>query len=474
MLTFLVLFPLIAGGLTFILPENRLRVFVLLLVSIVHSGMVMTFWSALPMSVLNGFLSIDTLGLIVLSIVSLLFLAVSFYLIGYFRDEQNSPPRIFVGCLLLFLASMTLVTVTRHLGLFWVAIEATTLSSALLINFPKTRSSIEATWKYLMICSVGIALALLGTYFLAISATEIKTLHLDQLLNNSSRLLLPWLKISAIFLLVGYGTKMGLAPMHTWLPDTYSEAPSPLAALFSGAFSSCAFLGILRVYQICNAAGELQFFSTILTLVGIISLGTAAFFILGQSDYKRMLAYSSIEHMGILILGISLGAGGIYGSMFHLINNALSKGLMFLVFDKLHQKYHSRQIKDVQGVLRSYPFLGTLMLAGFFAVAGIPPFAGFWSQLMILNASIVGRHYVVAFIYIASLALIFIGMTAIVLKMAQGLPAAKLAGKPVETEDWCTMIPILFLALILLTLGLNVPSFLNTVLQKSALLLGGS
>ena len=281
----------------------------LIFAALLHSACVFSFWKFKPVMSLNGFLGLDALGLLVLSVISVLFLMVSFYLMGYFKDESELSHRIFIGFLLFFLSFMTLVTVSRHFGLLLIGIEATTLSSVPLINFVQTRQSIEATWKFLMICLIGIALALLGTYFLAVAGLDnVQSLFIDKLLDHAKELSLPWLKMSVIFLLIGCGTKMGLAPMHTWLPDAHSQAPSPISALLSGCLLNCAFLSILRVGQVCHAAGQTPFFSSMLILLGIISMGVAFVFILGQEDYKRMFAYSSVEHMGILAIGIGLGA----------------------------------------------------------------------------------------------------------------------------------------------------------------------
>ena len=424
MLIFLLSFPLLIGGSVFILPGQKSRNRMLLFAALLHSACVFSLWKFKPTMSLNGFLGLDALGLLVLSVVSVLFLMVSFYLMGYFKNESDLSHRVFIGFLLFFLSFMTLVTVSRHFGLILIGIEATTLSSIPLINFVQTKQSIEATWKFLMICLIGIALALLGTYFLAVAGmNNVQSLFIDKLLNHASELSLPWLKMSVILLLIGCGTKMGLAPMHTWLPDAHSQAPSPVSALLSGCLLNCAFLSVLRVGQVCHAAGQTQFFSSMLILLGIISMGVAYVFILGQEDYKRMFAYSSVEHMGILAIGIGLGPIGIYGALLHMINNAFTKGIAFLTTGNLYKQYHSKKVNEVRGVLRKFPITGIFLLAGFLAVSGVPPFGTFISELIILYAAIAGHHYFVAFFYCFFMALIFIGIADIILKMIQGRPA---------------------------------------------------
>ena len=472
MLIFLLFFPLLIGGSVFVLPQRKSRNRMLLFAAVLHTACVFSLWKFKPAMALNGFLGLDALGLLVLSVISVLFLMVSFYLMGYFKNESEVSHKIFIGFLLFFLSFMTLVTLSRHFGLLLIGIEATTLSSVPLINFVQTKQTIEATWKFLMICLIGVALAILGTYFLAVAGlNNVQSLFIDKLLNHATELSLPWLKMSVIFLLIGCGTKMGLAPMHTWLPDAHSQAPSPVSALLSGCLLNCAFLSILRVGQVCHAAGQTQFFSSMLILLGLISMGVAYVFILGQEDYKRMFAYSSVEHMGILAIGIGLGPIGIYGALFHMINNAFTKGIAFLVTGNLYKQYHSKKVSEVRGVLRSYPITGIFLLAGFLAVSGVPPFGTFISELIILYAAVIGHHYMVALFYCLFLALIFIGIAGIVLKMAEGSPVDATA-KP-HKESLSMIIPILFLILIVLMLGFYIPPFLDNVLQKATGLLGG-
>lgn len=472
MLLFLLSFPLVAGGLAFLLPGRRSRNTIMLLVALAHSLCVVSFWKWTPAVTLNGFLALDALGLLVLSVISVLFLMVSIYLTGYFKNEPDISHRVFIAFLLFFLSFMTLVTMSRHFGLLLIGIEATTLSSVPLINLERTRESIEATWKFLMICLIGIALALLGTYFLAVSAMDIQTIFIDKLLIHAKELSLPWLKMSAIFLLIGCGTKMGLAPMHTWLPDAHSQAPSPVSALLSGCLLNCAFLSVLRVGQVCYAAGQMPFFSSMLILLGIISMGVAYVFILGQEDYKRMFAYSSVEHMGILVLGVGLGGIGIYGSLLHLINNAFTKGFIFLITGNLYRQYHSKKVNSVRGLFQRIPITGVLLLAGFLAICGAPPFGTFISELIILYSAIAGQHYVVAVLYVLFLALIFMGIADIILKMTQ-TPSAESDRVTPAKESWSMIAPILFLVLIVLGIGLYIPHFLNKALHDAAALLGG-
>jgi hydrogenase-4 component F len=456
----------------FLLPKNSLRNSVLICVSLIHLLIVVSFWISAPPGVLGGFLALDSLGMIILSILSVLFFAVSLYVPGYVANEQGRSNQVFTGCILFLLFSVTLVTLSQHLGLFWVAIASTTLISAPLINFHHRSHALEATWKYLVIGSVGIALALLGTFFLAISALQIRSMILGDVLSQASMLSVPWLKLGVIFLVVGYGTKMGLVPMHSWKPDAYGEAPGPVGALLAGGLTNCAFLAFLRISQICHAANQAEFLRPILLVLGITSIAFASFCMLGQVDFNRLLAYSSIEHMGILILGLGLGGLGFYGSLFHAVNNAFSKGLIFLISGNLYQKYRSKRLSDIRGVTRVFPFTGGLLVAAMLAVTGIPPFGIFFSEWMILSAALATRHYGLAFFTLLFLSVVFIAFVSAVLKMARGVPDDTLVVRS-KKDSWDAILPPLLLAGVTLLLGFHGPSFLDQALKNSSALLGG-
>src|SRR6266581_8109323 len=329
----LIILPLLAAALAAIVRSDRLRPWLLPPVGLAH--LTLTILALLhPDSVaVTRWLALDPPGRIVLLIVSGLFFICSIYSVGYLRYRGELSNRIFCVALLIFLAATTLVICSRHLGLMWVAIEATTLATAPLIYFNRTPRSIEATWKYLLVGSVGIALALLGSFFLAYAAVQQgvnSSLLFDDLLRHAPMLSKPWLHAAFVLLFIGYGTKMGLAPMHTWKPDAYGEAPGIVGTLLAGGVTSCAFLAILRVYQICQAGAEAEFAREMMIFIGLLSMAVAAVFMTRQRDFKRMLAYSSVEHMGILVLGIGIGGLAVYGALLHLVNNAVTKGVLFL------------------------------------------------------------------------------------------------------------------------------------------------
>jgi hydrogenase-4 component F len=490
----IVYLPLAAGAASLLLRVDAARRALLVAAALGHLGMTLAAAIAPPGPEWGGTLVLDALGTLFLCIASLLFLAASVYGVGYLSHEHqgerkdfqektvfvNAPEAVFTACLLFFLASMSLVCLSQHLGLIWVAVEATTLASAPLIYFHRHHRSLEACWKYLMICSVGIGLALLGNILLAASAEfglaapahgEAPT-TLAEFLRAAPFLEKSWFRAAFIFLVVGYGTKMGLAPLHTWLPDAHSESPSLVSALLSGALLNCAFLAILRTYQVGAAAGETAFCSSILVLFGLLSMAFAAVFILGQGDFKRILAYSSVEHMGILSLGVGLGGAAAFGSMLHAVSHSLTKAMLFLLAGNIMTVYHSKSSHDVRGVCRLLPVTGALWVAGFLAITGAPPFGLFMSEFTILKSALDSGRSGVAVAYLALLAVIFIGMATPVLRMARGesTPSVRTTTRG---ESFYFIGPPLVLIASVLLLGLYVPASLHGLLTQAARLLGG-
>ncbi len=487
MITLLIIIPLIGGLASFIIRPDTWRRALLLGCAGTHGILAVLSWTQGPQPVLGGWLALDDLGRLFLTITSVLFFAAALYAVSFLNREArgnihdfedgtvfyNAPEAIFSGCLLLFLASMTLVVTSQHFGMLWVAVEATTLSSAPLIYFHRHHRSLEAAWKYLLICSVGIALGLLGTFFLAASASRGLSsaipLMFGPLLERASTLHILWLKAAFIFLLVGYGTKMGLAPMHTWLPDAHSESPSVVSALLSGALLNCAFLGILRVHHVCVAAGLGEFSSHQFIIFGLLSMGVAAVFMLGQTDYKRLLAYSSIEHMGILAMGVGLGQAGTFGAMLHAVNHSLTKAVLFLTAGNILHVFKSKSTSHVHGLLKVMPQSGIIWICGFLAITGLPPFGLFISELTILKAAFETNHIVAAVLFLCFLAMIFMGMASAILPMVQGDPSAE---HPPVKEPTLSLLSPVVLGICVLILGVYIPPFLNDILHRIAMGLG--
>jgi hydrogenase-4 component F len=471
----LVATPLLLAAVAFAMPAARLRPRVLLLGAVGHAGVLGWLAVAPPAPSPGGWLAIDAAGAVVLLLVSTLFLVCAIYAQGYLARRQDRDNRAFVGGLLVLLAAISAVAMAQHLGLLWVAIELTTLATAPLIYFNRTERALEAAWKYLVVCSVGIAMALFGTFLLALASAGPggpRSLLLADLLAAGPDLARPWLRFAWVFLLAGYGTKLGLAPFHAWKPDAYGEAPGLLGALLSGGVTSVAFLALTRVLQVCVAAGEGDFARRSLLALGLLSIGLAAVFLVRQRDLKRMLAYSSVEHMGILALGVGVGGAAATGAWYHLLYNGLTKGALFLAAGNIHRAFGSKEAGRLRGAARVLPISGPVFLGAFLAITGSPPFAPFFSEFAILDGAIQVGAWGSATVYLLGLAIIFVGMGAIVLRIVQGSPPEELA--PVTFGDsLLTAGPPLFLLLVVLGLGLWVPAPLRTLVDAAAAMGGG-
>jgi hydrogenase-4 component F len=475
-LALLVAIPALLGLLALYVESIRIDLAILLATAVLHLLATGALWLFPPGAALGPFLALDEAGRLFLSVTSVLFLAASLYMVPYVllgtHDEQAAPHR-FVPCLLWFLAAMTLVAVTQHLALMWAAVEGTTLASAPLIYFYRRRAALEAAWKYLLLCSVGIALALLGTFFLGIAATahgNSAGLALPALTAAAPSMSRPWLKAAFVLAVVGYGTKMGLAPLHAWLPDAHSQAPSPVSALLSGALLNCALLAILRFYQVCIASGDSAFAQALLLLLGFVSIGVACAFMVGQRDYKRLLAYSSVENMGIVAVGVGLGGTASYAALFHVVNHSLCKAGLFFLAGNLLRAFGTTTAGEVRGTLGRLPVTGALVMALFLAIGGVPPFGTFWSEFLIFQSALRGPHPWLGVLFGALVAIAFLGMAGVLLPMLHGPPGSPAPG---VREPRLSIVPPLVLASGALVMGIHIPSMLADALHRAAGLVGG-
>lgn len=466
----LVCFPLVWAAFAFAISSNKWRPWILPAGGLVHLALTASALSQPTLQGFEGWLNLDPLGKIFLGLISVLFFLCACYAPGYLALRKHRDNRVLCSCLMLSLGMMSLIILSHHLGLMWVAMEATTLTSAPGLYFNHNPRSIEATWKFLLICSVGIALALLGSLLLAYSAVHAgleSTLMFDDLVNQAPKLSVPWLHAAFVFLLVGYGTKMGLAPMHTWKPDAYGEAPGMIGALLAGGMTNCAFLAILRFVHISHAAHQGAYAQRMLVFMGLLSMGLSAAFMVRQRDFKRMLAYSSVEHMGILTLGVGIGGAATWAALLHVINNGLTKGVLFLSAGNIHRVYASKLTTDVRGVWQRLPVSGSLFLLGFLAITGSPPFAPFVSEFSLLSAAFRQGHLWSGGLFAFFLLVIFIGFGATVTSMVFGR-ASPAADTTHYHDTAATVWPIFGFAVLIFILGVYLPPPLAQMLHDAA------
>jgi hydrogenase-4 component F len=480
--------PLLASALCWAMPRRRW----LEGVSLVSSTLTLVWagWAALDLrggghlQGLANWLYADALSGVSVLIIAFVGFTAVIYSVGYLREdirageiaksEATGRLRIYYTLINLFLFSMLVVPVTNSLGVLWIAIEGTTLASLFLVSFYRTREALEAAWKYIIVGSVGIALGLFGTILTYYSAVRVLgttyDLNWSVLVPVAPQLNPDVMRLALVFIVVGYGTKAGLAPMHTWLPDAHSEAPSPISALLSGVLLNCAMYAILRFYALATPSVGRRYPEALLLGFGLLSLAIAALFILRQRDYKRMLAYSSVEHMGLVAIGVAFGGPlGLVGALLQSINHAVTKSLMFFASGHVLLRYGTKEIDAVRGVVRLLPVTGVLLMVGGLALTGAPPFGVFASELTIFGAGFRDGHAVVAAIVVVLVAVIFAGFLGALNRMVFGTPPARVAGSEPSRSGIVamalTLVPVL-------GLGLVVPSPLLELVRQAASVLG--
>lgn len=369
----------------------------------------------------------------------------------------------------LYLAAMLLAVNLENIAIMWIAIEGSTLSAALLIGFDRSKAALEAGWKYVILSSVGIALALFGTILIYYSSEHVlgvssEALRWSQLYEVAERLDPTAIKIAFIFVLIGYGTKAGIAPMHTWLPDAHAEAPTPVSAMLSANMLTLAVYAILRFKAVTDRTVGPEFASRLIIGVALLSLAVSATFILVQRDYKRLFAYSSIEHIGIALLGFGIGGLGTFAGAWHLMNHALAKSAAFYGAGLVLLQHNHRMLERVTGLLGRMPVAGTAILVAGLALAGMPPFGLFTSEVLIATGAYVARPEL-AYVFLALLALAFATLLFQVLRMALGEPGE--TGTPMGRRCRVfTSAAVGINVVVLGLIGLHVPPGLGTLLAS--------
>lgn len=457
----LLIIPLLTVLLLFLLKKSRHRHVVSITASILQviCAVFLTrsviFEGTVAYAALGGFFYLDALSMIILDIVIIIGFMVAVFSVGYLNEERHqgklNEKRFGLYYILMyaFIFTMVLALTVKNMGLMWIAIEATTLASAFLVGFNNNKHALEAAFKYVIICSVGIAVALLGIILLHLSSAGVLSdesyLDWTALYANAGALKSSVLRLAFIFILVGFGTKAGLVPMHTWLPDAHSQAPSPISALLSGVLLNSAMYGIIRTTAIVNHnLGSNSFTGRLLVGIGMLSIVTAAVFILTQKDYKRLLAYSSIEHMGIIAVAFGIFTPlSLFGGLMHMINHSLTKSMLFLSAGSIMQKYETKQIYKIKGVLKTLPITGPVFLLGLFAIAGTPPFSVFASEFSIITAVFTGKaegfntpmHFGIGITFILLLGLVFAGIAVTLFRMFYGTPSNRNEGEDESVNE---------------------------------------
>ena len=438
-----------------------------------------------PLAGWDGFLYVDPLGGFFAMTVAGVTLLAALGSIGYVCAEEDSggfsgfQVRLYFAFFGLFASLMLAALETGNLGLLFVLVEASTLASAALVGIEGRSRSLEAAWKYVIISSLGVTIALAGTLFLFYSGSA---LHLG------SNLGLTWpylfahayalapqpLRLAFLLAVVGYGTKVGLAPMHTWLPDAHAEAPSPASAMLSAALLNAGMYAIIRFLAIAHARLGGTYPRAVLLSFGFASIVIGALFMVRRGNFKRLFAYSSVEHMGIIAVALGFGGTlGLYGALLQMLNHALAKSVLFLSSGDVSLRYKTREASQVSGLLAAVPVTGGALLLASFAVLGSPPFGLFLSELTIVRAGFASASPVFPLLLLFLLGLAFVAFARTTAGMVTGPPPDQLAspyrGKAVAVS---TVAPLVLGLAALLVLGLWIPVGLDTVLRHSIAVIG--
>jgi hydrogenase-4 component F len=426
----------------------------------------------------NNFFYVDALTILTTQIVTIVAFAAALYSAGYMETElrwgkiSEKKLQWYYFLMHMFIFTMLLVCVINNLGVMWVAIEGTTLATTFLVGFYNRKQHQEAAWKYIIICTVGITLALFGVILTYHSAKGVLgeigyALNWSDLRTVADKFEPHLMKLAFLFVLVGYGTKAGLAPMHTWLPDAHSQAPSPISALFSGVLINCSMYGIIRYHILTSKCVGSDYSCTLLMIFGLISVIVSMPFILIQKDYKRLLAFSSVEHIGFVALGIGFGGMySVYGAELHTFNHAVTKALLFFCAGNLFLKYETTEMENIKGAIKTLPVTGTILAIAVFAITGTPPFNIFVSEFLILADGFrSGNLFTIIFtcIVIVCVTLIFVGFIYNMFRMIFGTPTKDIPKG--ETSKFTTA-AMLFLLFFVLIISFYIPPLLREVLRN--------
>ncbi len=426
---------------------------------------------------LNEWLLVDALGVIFLMIIAVVGFLVGLYSISYIRHDfqtgelNEQQVHFYYALLSLFSFTMLLVVTSNNIIMMWVAVEATTLGSAFLVGIYNHRSSLEAAWKYVMICTVGVAFGLYGTILVYSDAVNYlqepgAAILWTAIVENAAALDPTLLKLAFVFILIGFGTKAGIFPMHAWLPDAHSEAPSPVSALLSAVLLKCALLVIIRFAIILNHGVGPEFVQNIFIIFGMLSVAVSALFIFVQKDIKRLLAYSSVENIGLIVLGLGIGGPlGTMAALFHAINHSLVKSLMFCTTGNILMKYKTRDLQKISGIIQAIPVSGFIFLIGGLALIGSPPFNIFLSKFGILSAGFRSGYL---WLMVACLLLLVIIFAGFIRMFSSSILGSKPEKVSTGEFNWSILAPLVVLVIFILVLGLYLPPQLELILEKAS------
>lgn len=437
--------------------------------------------SGSPIDAMGLWFHLDALGSVFVALIGVIGFLTGFYSLSYIRHDVEighmGPGQVkqYYAFFSLFVFTMLVVAMSNNIIMMWVGIEATTLSTVFLVGAYTTKLCLEAAWKYVIVCTAGVAFGLYGTVVVYANAADVmadahQAVFWTSLLPYASRFDIMLMEVAFVFAAVGFGTKAGLFPMHTWLPDAHSEAPSPVSGLLSGVLLKCAMLVIIRFYILAVQALGPAFPQTVMMVLGILSVGIAALAVFSQDDLKRKLAYHSCENVGIVALCLGFGGPlGVAAALLHCITHGLTKALLFCISGNVLMKYGTRDLNKISGILKVAPATGVIMAIGFFALAGFPPFAMFVSEVMAMVSGVVSNNLPIVVIFAIALTIVIAACAHVVTDAVMGEPPA---GMKKGDVGLMALAPEVVLVAALLWFGVAMPQpVLNGIESATAIVL---
>ena len=430
-------------------------------------------------SFLNNFIYIDSLNVIQIFIIVSISIIALLYAHKYISHELHeklvalNTAKSFYILFNLFVMSMLIVALSNNIVGMWMGLEATTISTAFLIGFNRNKSSLEAAWKYIIICSLGIGIGLIGIILFIYSASsgaESEITNWTYLAGNPGILNVDVAKIAFVFIFIGIGTKAGIAPMHTWLPDGHSEAPSPISAMMSGILLNLALYVVIRFYIIIKVIPEIENLKYLFIVFGCISLIVSSFSILKQNNYKRLLAFSSIENMGIITLGIGFGGYiAVFGALLHSIIHAFGKTLLFLVSGNILSEYKTKRINKIHNMIKTMPINAVFLILGMLVIVGSPPFASFLSEYKVMIGGIQTDYYIPIIILAICLLIVFVGFLKFFMKMVFEHRDDEVYTK--SNKDKENVVPLIIAFTFIILTSIFFGGYLNDILDRATLII---
>jgi hydrogenase-4 component F len=490
LLIMLLVVPLAAALIMAVLPSKfvpkivyeAIHLISLIGVAGISIAAVVTVMSTLePIDAMDMWFHLDVLGAIFIALIGAIGFLTGFYSLSYLRHDVKagrinaSQFKQYYLFFNLFLFTMLLTTLSNNIIMMWAAVEATTLATVFLVGAYNTRLSLEAAWKYIIVCTTGVAFGLYGTVVIYANAADImpnpvEAVYWTSLIPYAAQFDALLVQIAFIFAAIGFGTKAGLFPMHTWLPDAHSEAPSPVSALLSGVLLKCAMLIIIRFYTLTVQVTGSEFPQLVMLVLGICSVVVAALSVFSQDDLKRKLAYHSCENIGIVALCLGFGGPlGIAAALIHCISHGITKALLFCISGNVQMKYGTRDLNKIKGILRVAPATAVIMIIGFFGLAGFPPFAMFISEVMAFISGIQAGFIPLIIIFAIALTIVIVACVHVV--------TGSVLGKAPETlkrgdVGIMALLPELVLVVMIIWFGVAMPKpVLNSVATATSIVL---